>query len=670
MKWIVFSILSIAILMFSGFYVTSADVSSYPEVLVFTSIDASNPEECDFKVFEEGEEFPIYGFKVGAREDRNEVDFIFVFDITGSMEDEIDTMKEKSKEFADLVAKFGFDYRFSLVTFRDEVVKGDYGFTKSVDEFKSWLSSLRASGGGDTPEAALDALTRAMRLPVRKDAQKVLILITDAPYHYKGDGTPYSRYTVEDVRYMMRKFGFSIYSVSPDTKQYRDLVIGFGKIFDISSKGSFASILNDVVKSFVRQVSFKYKTVERSPGEKVNFVVKAACHGKGILEASGTYEVPPKPTVEEFNVVAEGMGVVNADDPSKATQSDILMARRAAIVDAQRLILEYLKGVKLDSKTTVADAIVTSDTVRTAVEGLVKHALIVSENYDEKFGIYEVKMKVNFKTVVDAYKRSPGYVYVWHENFIKARGVAPINRKFRPIGRAILMARRAAIALAQRELLEAVKGVHIDAETTVDKLSNQHDIVVARVEGLLKGAFIIEESSREEAVKNGYYWVEMGVHVVGDRSVYKAVKEFVRREKPSAPVLKPRPVEEKGKVLKEKKMVKSFPAPIPITSLIVEIKGKVKFTLKGYTIISKSGKVIFSPDMVESPDILPGQVVYSKLQAKALGGDNPYFVKAFKVEGDKIYVEADEDFLKATFAEDDIRKRGMVIILSEEGEEL
>jgi len=48
---------------------------------------------------------------------------------------------------------------------------------------------LQASGGGDIPEDSLDALVVASHFPFRPDAQAVVILHTDAPNHFRGDGS-------------------------------------------------------------------------------------------------------------------------------------------------------------------------------------------------------------------------------------------------------------------------------------------------------------------------------------------------------------------------------------------------------------------------------------------------------------------------------------------------
>lgn len=70
-----------------------------------------------------------------------------------------------------------------------------------------------------------------------------------------------------------------------------------------------------------------------------------------------------------------------------------LMARRAAIVDAQRNLVEIIKGTAVDAETSVENYIVTSDIVRTKVNGMVTGARIIAENLDAD-GSYEVTMEV------------------------------------------------------------------------------------------------------------------------------------------------------------------------------------------------------------------------------------------------------------------------------------
>ena len=49
------------------------------------------------------------------------------------------------------------------------------------------LSKLTARGGGDGPEAQTAALDKALNVEWRKDAAKIVVLITDAPPHGIGE---------------------------------------------------------------------------------------------------------------------------------------------------------------------------------------------------------------------------------------------------------------------------------------------------------------------------------------------------------------------------------------------------------------------------------------------------------------------------------------------------
>lgn len=60
-----------------------------------------------------------------------------------------------------------------------------------------------------------------------------------------------------------------------------------------------------------------------------------------------------------------------------------LMARRAAISDAQRNLAEQIAGVQVDSETTVQNLQVSNDTIRTHVSALLKGAKVISESYED-----------------------------------------------------------------------------------------------------------------------------------------------------------------------------------------------------------------------------------------------------------------------------------------------
>lgn len=78
-------------------------------------------------------------------------------------------------------------------------------------------------------------------------------------------------------------------------------------------------------------------------------------------------------------ITAVGIGAPPAQ-PANAAQARA-MAERAAQVVAYRNLLEAVKGVRIDSTTTVENFMVTSDVVRTQVSGFVQGAMVMDKKY-------------------------------------------------------------------------------------------------------------------------------------------------------------------------------------------------------------------------------------------------------------------------------------------------
>ena len=86
--------------------------------------------------------------------------------------------------------------------------------------------------------------------------------------------------------------------------------------------------------------------------------------------------VPPVVEKRE-TITATGYAVVTVQNHKNPAQQR-LMAIRASKLDAYRNLTEQVYGQQLDASSTVADMVVTNDTFRTKVEGVIYGARLVS----------------------------------------------------------------------------------------------------------------------------------------------------------------------------------------------------------------------------------------------------------------------------------------------------
>jgi hypothetical protein len=106
----------------------------------------------------------------------------------------------------------------------------------------------------------------------------------------------------------------------------------------------------------------------------------------------------------------------------------------------------------------------------------------------------------------------------WSSGMVTAEGfgVAPEGRR-EEVGR--LLACRAAVTDAQRNLLEATKGVRVSVSTSVSKFAADYDVVKTAVDGVVRGASILERKMGEDSTCK----VTMGLFVAGEisNSIYQ-----------------------------------------------------------------------------------------------------------------------------------------------------
>jgi Mg-chelatase subunit ChlD len=121
------------------------------------------------------------------------LDIIFCIDVTGSMDDDIDSVKAAAASIVDTIAAKNDDYRVAIVAYRDwDDTEGyamfeDYAFSTDKATIIANINSLSVGGGDDVPEAVFEALMRAIDSTSvggwRNNVNKQIILMGDAPPH-------------------------------------------------------------------------------------------------------------------------------------------------------------------------------------------------------------------------------------------------------------------------------------------------------------------------------------------------------------------------------------------------------------------------------------------------------------------------------------------------------
>jgi len=115
----------------------------------------------------------------------------------------------------------------------------------------------------------------------------------------------------------------------------------------------------------------------------------------------------------------------------------------------------------------------------------------------------------------------PGGVIDWSAKTVRARGTGVLDPGATNKAQARLMAERAAVVVAQRNLLEIIKGVRVDSDTRVQNFMTDYDVVYSRVDGIIKGARQLGPAKYDSIA--GTVEVELEVPIYGEQSLTDAL---------------------------------------------------------------------------------------------------------------------------------------------------
>lgn len=170
-------------------------------------------------------------------------DIVFVIDVTGSMGEVIDYVKETVRSFVDSVPSGS---NFAIVAYRDinyvDLYNPDleyFDFTNDKDLLKVQLDSLVASGGEDLEESGLEAIDMAVqKLSGRKNSKRI-IFITDAPVHDKGTSQGMAGFFFEEMIAKLQTNQVTLDAIAPQSGLAYEQIIklvqsNHGTLYDIS----------------------------------------------------------------------------------------------------------------------------------------------------------------------------------------------------------------------------------------------------------------------------------------------------------------------------------------------------------------------------------------------------------------------------------------------------
>lgn len=183
-----------------------------------------------------------------------QADIVFAIDTTGSMSPTISRVVTNVISFTTTLSeRYNVKVNYALIDFRDleadgpestAVVKnGSSNWFSDAGAFALKVQALSASGGGDAPECAVDALETARQLDWRGNSSKFVILITDADYKMANR---YGIGSMDEETRLLAHDGIvtSVVTGSDCKEAYRALYEATGGIYaDISSESFSSSLL-------------------------------------------------------------------------------------------------------------------------------------------------------------------------------------------------------------------------------------------------------------------------------------------------------------------------------------------------------------------------------------------------------------------------------------------
>jgi hypothetical protein len=223
----------------------------------------------------------------------------------------------------------------------------------------------------------------------------------------------------------------------------------------------------------------------------------------------------------------------------------------------------------------------------------------------------------------------------WSEGYIEAVGIGAPPERYIGKPQARPMALRAAKVDAYRNLLETTKGVRIDSTTVVKDFTVESDVINAAVEGLVKGAKVVNQ----DYLSDGTVEVTLRMPMAGG----------------FAEVIIPKALEKKPEALPPAPPAGPAPSGDVFTGMVIDARGLQARPAMAPKVLDENGKEVYGSMNVDKEfAVQQGMSGYARdltaAQSNPRVTNNPVSVKGVKTEGpgksDIVISNADADKIR------------------------
>lgn len=237
----------------------------------------------------------------------------------------------------------------------------------------------------------------------------------------------------------------------------------------------------------------------------------------------------------------------------------------------------------------------------------------------------------------------------WTKGVVEATGIGAPPEKFYGKPNARPMALRAAKLDAYRNILEVINGVRINSATVVKDYAVENDVIMSKVEGMVKGAEVV----KKEYLSDGTVEITVQMSLRGGFSQLILPEDIKPLE-----TIKP--------------IMPAQSASAVYTGLVVDAKGLKARPAMSPKILDENGQEVYGSAFVSREyAVQQGMSGYAKDLATAQGNqrvtDNPLTVKGLRTEGagrsDIVISNADAAMLRGASENLSFMKKCRVMIV-------